>query len=131
MAAEEDILERDDAWQQRDRDARLEAAGDILASDYALVVTHPEVAVMPRAEWLGLLPDYDVRAYEIQHRSVEIRGDVAAVVQRVEMTAVVAGVDRSGVFVLVDLWVEDAGTWRVLAPALDAALRRLVAPRRT
>jgi hypothetical protein len=74
---------------------------------------HPEPAVMPRAEWLRLLPEYDVPAYEIQHRSVETRASVAVVVQRVDMTGIVAGVDRSGPFVLVDLWVDDGGAWRV------------------
>ena len=113
MAAEDDIVAREDAWQRaieaRDRDA----AADILAHDYALVVTHPEPVVMPRAEWLRLLPDYHVSAFEVEHRSVEIRDDVAVVTQRVNMTAVVAGADRSGLFVLVDIWVYDAGTWRV------------------
>ena len=71
------------------------------------------MVVVPRDEWLRLLPDYDIRAYEIHHRSVEARADVAVVVQRVEMTAVVAGADRNGVFVLVDLWIEEAGAWRV------------------
>jgi len=113
MTAAEDILERADAWQRAIEARDPEAAAELLAHDYALVITHPEAVVVPRAEWLRLLPDYDVRAYEIQHRSVETRDGVAAVVQRVEMTAVVAGADRSGIFVLVDLWIDDAGTWRV------------------
>ena len=112
MAVEE-ILARADAWQRAIEARDPEAAAEILADDYALVVTHPEAVVMPREEWLRLLPDYDVRAYEIHHRSVEVRTDVAAVVQRVEMTADVGGIDRSGIFVLVDLWIDDAGAWRV------------------
>ena len=113
MSAEEDIIVRADAWQRALEARDPEAAAEFLARDYALVVTHPEVVVVPREEWLRLLPAYDVRAYEIQHRSVETRTDVAVVVQRVEMTAVVAGADRSGVFVLVDLWIDEAGAWRV------------------
>ena len=68
---------------------------------------------MPRTAWLRLLPDYDVRAYEIQHREVDVRGGVGVVVQRVAMTAVVAGADRNGTFVLVDLWSGADGVWRV------------------
>ena len=68
---------------------------------------------MRRAEWLQLLPEYDVRAYEIVDRSVEVRASMAVVVQRVEMRAVVAGTDRSGTFVLVDLWTNDEGPWQV------------------
>lgn len=113
MAAEQEILERADAWQHAIEVRDPEAAGAILADDYALVVTHPEVVVMPREEWLRLLPDYHVHAYEIQHRAVDVRGGVASVVQRVDMQADVAGVDRSGVFVLVDLWTNAEGAWRV------------------
>ena len=69
--------------------------------------------MVPREEWLRLLPDYDVQAYEIQHREIDVRAGVGVVVQRVAMTAVVAGTDRSGTFVLVDLWSEDDGVWRV------------------
>ena len=112
MAAE-DILARADAWQRTIEAGNPEAAAEFLADDYALVVTHPEAVVMQREDWLGLLPDYDVRAYAIQHRSVETRGGIAVVVQRVEMIAAVSGADRSGVFVLVDLWIDDAAMWRV------------------
>lgn len=113
VAAEQEILARADAWQRALAARDPEAAGEFLAADYALVVTVPEVAVVPRKQWLGLLPDYEVREYAIEHRDVEIRGDLAVVVQRVEMTAVVAGADRSGVFVLVDVWIDDDGAWRV------------------
>ena len=113
VATEQTILDRADAWQRAIEARDAEAADAILAEDYALVVTHPEPVVMPREEWLRLLPDYDVRGYEIHHRSVEVRDGVASVVQRVEMDALVAGVDRSGLFVLVDIWVDAGGAWRV------------------
>jgi ketosteroid isomerase-like protein len=113
MSAEEEILDRADAWQRALEGRDSEAAAEYLADDYALVVTNPAHAVMPREEWLRLLPDYDIRSYEIQHREVDVRGGVGVVVQRVAMTAVVSGADRSGVFVLVDLWSEDEGAWRV------------------
>jgi ketosteroid isomerase-like protein len=110
---DDEILSRADEWQRAIEAGDVEAASDLLADDYALVVTHPETAVMPRAEWLRLLPDYDIRAYAVQHRNVEVRAGIAIVVQRVEMTAIVAGADRGGAFVLVDVWVDDGGAWRV------------------
>ena len=113
MSAETEILARADAWQRALEARDPEAASEYLTADYALVVTNPKPAIMPRAEWLRLLPDYDVQAYEIQHREVDVRGGVGVVVQRVAMTAVVAGADRSGTFVLVDLWSEDDSAWRV------------------
>ncbi len=113
MSAENEILSRADAWQRALEARDPEAAAVYLADDYALVVTDPRPTLIPRAEWLLLLPDYDIRAYEIQHREVSVRAGVGVVVQRVTMTAVVAGADRSGIFVLVDLWSEDDGVWRV------------------
>ena len=113
MTSERVILERADAWQSALEARDPEAAGEFLAADYALVVTVPEVAVFPRDAWLRLLPDYHVREYTIQHRDIDVRNGMAVVVQRVDMTAVVAGADRSGVFILVDVWIDDDGAWRV------------------
>ena len=113
MSAEDEILSRADAWQRAIEARDPVAAAKYLADDYALVVTNPEQAVMPREEWLRLLPDYDVRSYDIRHREVSVRAGVGVVVQRVTMTAVVAGADRSGTFILVDLWSEEEGGWRV------------------
>ena len=113
MSAEDEILSRADAWQRAIEARDPVAAAEYLADDYALVVTNPEQAVMPREEWLRLLPDYDMRSYDVQHREVSVRAGVGVVVQRVTMTAVVAGADRSGTFVLVDLWGEEEGGWRV------------------
>ena len=113
MSAEDEILSRADAWQRAIEARDPVAAAEYLADDYALVVTNPEQAVMPREEWLRLLPDYDMRSYDIQHREVSVRAGVGVVVQHVTMTAVVAGADRSGTFILVDLWSEEEGGWRV------------------
>ena len=113
MSAEEDILERAEAWQRTIETRDPEAAAEFLANDYALVVTHPEAAVMPREEWLRVLPSYEVSAYEIHHRTLDTRDGVAVVVQRVDMRGVVFGADRSGVFILVDVWIDVTGTWRV------------------
>ena len=113
MSAEDEILSRADAWQRAIEARDPVAAAKYLADDYALVVTNPELAVMPREEWLRLLGDYDVRSYDIRHREVSVRAGVGVVVQRVTMTAVVAGADRSGTFILVDLWSEEEGGWRV------------------
>jgi len=82
----------DDAVQQRDR----VAADEVLDEDYALVLVHPAAALMPRARWLQVLNDY-----------------VAAVLSRVRMQATVLGEDRSGLFVLTDVWRRRAGGWRI------------------
>jgi ketosteroid isomerase-like protein len=93
------------------RDA--DAAASILAEDYALVVVHPAPATMPRDRWLEVLPDYLVHEYTVEERVIDVRDDTAAVLQRVRMRATVLGEDRSGTFVISDVWTRAADGWRV------------------
>jgi ketosteroid isomerase-like protein len=93
------------------RDA--DAAESVLHESYALVLVHPSPAVMARARWLEVLADYVVDEYDLHERTVDIDGDVACVLQRVSMRATVLGEDRSGTFVISDVWLRDPSGWRV------------------
>lgn len=95
--------------ESRDR----EAAEDLLHPGYALVLVQPVKAVMPRIRWLELLPDYVVHSYTTEERIIDVDGDVAAVIHRAEMQATVLGEDRSGLFVISDLWRRTDGQWQV------------------
>ena len=113
MKFEREIGERTDNWQRAIEARDPDAAAQFLADDYALVVLQPQPAVVRRDEWLRMLPDYDVRGYTVEERLVEASPDIATVFQRVDQTAVVKGAERSGIFILVDVWVREAGDWRV------------------
>jgi ketosteroid isomerase-like protein len=89
------------------------AAEDVLHAGYALVLVQPARAVMLRARWLEVLPDYVVHSYRVEEQVVDVDGDVAAVVHRVEMAATVLGQERSGLFVISDVWRRDTEAWRV------------------
>ena len=94
------------------RDAEL--ALTVLHSDFALVLVQPAPAVMPRDRWLQVLPDYHVTAYDVEEQHLDELADCATVLQRVTMTATVLGEDRSGTFVISDVWLrgpEDG--WRI------------------
>lgn len=99
----------DDAVQQRDR----LAADEVLDEDYALVLVQPTAIVMPRARWLQVLDDYVVHAYVIEEQHIDLVDDVAAVLSRVRMQATVLGADRSGLFVLTDVWRRRDDGWRI------------------
>ncbi len=99
----------DDAVQQRDR----VAADEVLDEDYALVLVHPAAALMPRARWLQVLNDYVVHSYTVEEQHIDQVDDVAAVLSRVRMQATVLGEDRSGLFVLTDVWRRREGGWRI------------------
>ena len=93
------------------RDA--ESASQLLDADYALVLVQPARAVMPRARWLEVLPDYVVHAYDVEEQVVDVDGDCAVVLHRARMNATVLGEDRSGVFVITDVWRRRDGAWRL------------------
>ena len=113
MALEAEIEKRTDLWQLAIEARDTEQAAEFLSDDYALIILQPNPAIVKREEWLRMLPDYDVRGYSVEERIVDGGRDVYTVFQRVNQTAIVKGADRSGIFVLVDVWVREAAAWRV------------------
>ena len=113
MAEDADLTAQQAAFERVVVTRDVELAATVLDDDYALVLAHPTPAVMRRARWLEVLPDYVVSAYEVTSSHVDVDGDVAVVLQRVRMEALVLGEDRSGTFVVSDVWRRRDGTWRV------------------
>jgi hypothetical protein len=95
----------------RERDGELASA--VLHPDFALVLVQPEPAIVPRSAWIGMLPEYVVHAWEVQEQGLDVDGDCAAMLQRVDMRATVLGQDRSGLFVISDIWRRRDDEWRV------------------
>jgi ketosteroid isomerase-like protein len=102
-----------DRWQVTIQARDPEGAARFLCDDYALVILQPQPAVVRRDEWLRMLPDYVVSGYSVEERIVEAGSDLCTVFQRVDQTALVNGVERSGIFILVDVWVRETDAWRV------------------
>ena len=96
------VLQRDEALAQQ-----------VLHPDYALVLVHPTPAVMPRERWLAVLPDYLVSSWTVSEQTIDVDGDTAAVLQRVDMQATVLDQDRSGPFIISDIWRRGADGWQV------------------
>lgn len=96
------VLDRDDAL-----------AAEVLHPAFALVLIAPVPAVMPRARWLEVLPEYVVHSWQVEEQQIDVEGDCAAVLQRVRMDATVLGGDRSGIFAISDVWLRGSGGWRV------------------
>jgi len=115
MTDEEAILGREEEWRDALQARDADRCGAILAEDYALELLQPVAARMEREAWLALLPDYVVHAWDVEERLVAVDGDTATVLMRVNMRATVAGEDRSGPFVITDVWRRDPGdgVWRV------------------
>lgn len=113
MAGEDELVERWRGWQASIEARDVEAAAGFLADDYALDLVQPARSIVPRDAWLALLPDYVVTGYTIDAQIVEVDGDLGLILHRARQDAIVAGVDRSGVFILSDVWRRIDGNWRV------------------
>jgi len=87
-------------------------ADGVLHAAYALVLIQPVKAVMPRARWLEVLPDYVVHDYSVEDEVADIDDDVAVILHRDRMRATVLGDDRSGTFIITDVWRRGDG-WRL------------------
>jgi len=111
--AGEDLEAQAEAFQRCIEARDGAAARDVLDEDYALVLVHPQPAVMPRARWLEVLPEYVVHEYRVEERVVDVQGDTAAILQRVHQRATVLGEDRSGTIVISDVWRRGPDGWRV------------------
>jgi ketosteroid isomerase-like protein len=113
MQTQEQLVERWRSWSRSIEQRDVEAAAGHLADDYALELVQPQRTVVPREEWLRTLPDYVVSEYTVEDQIVNVDGDVGVILHRARMKAVVQGTDRSGVFVITDVWRYRDGAWRV------------------
>jgi ketosteroid isomerase-like protein len=111
--ARREVAEAAVRWDRAIKERDVSAAEEVLHEEYALVLIHPERAVMFRDQWLTLLPDYVVDEWTIEDQVIDIDNDVAVVLQRVNMKATVVGQDRSGTFVISDLWRRTSAGWKV------------------
>ena len=107
------VHQRSAAFQRCIEDRDVTAAEDILDDDYSLVLVHPASAVIPKARWIAMLPDYVVHSYDILDSVTDIDGDCATILHRARQRATVMGVDRSGLFVITDIWRLRGDRWRI------------------
>ena len=128
MGLDAQISELTDRWQLAIEARDVEGAARFLSDDYALVILQPTPTVVRRDEWLRMLPDYVVSGYSVEERMVETSPELCTVFQRGAQTAMVKGAERSGIFILVDVWVRESDDWRVWRRH-SAPLSAGVAPR--
>ena len=113
VATRDSLLARAADWDRAILERDRELAGRILAEDYALVLVHPTPATMPRERWLDVLPEYVVHTWVVEEQVTDVNQGVGTMLQRVRMEAAVLGEDRSGLFVISDVWLFTDGEWRV------------------
>jgi ketosteroid isomerase-like protein len=117
LAACTALREAEDRWLKALLARDTAAADDILHPDYRLIIgiEGQPLRVMPRRQWLALLPDYRITGHSITDRRVSLYGDTAVVVMLWSQTATAPGDrDISGNFLLTDIWQNTPDGWRVI-----------------
>lgn len=113
MDPQQELLERWQGWQRSIEQRDVGAASGYLDDDYALELVQPNRAVFRRDAWLEMLREYVVSEYAVDEQIVDVEGELAIVMHRARMQAMVFGADRSGTFVITDVWRRRAGVWKV------------------
>lgn len=117
-----DFTERENIFARAYQTKNIKQLESILAPEYALTVSARPNDPMQRADWLALIPRYNVQHFEI--RGVQARClretrpgtcELAAVSSINTQKADVGGQDRSGEFFIVDIWSYRGGVWMVSA----------------
>jgi ketosteroid isomerase-like protein len=117
LAAHAELLAAEEHWLQAILARDLVASDAILHPDYRLIIgiEGQPLRVMPRQQWLELLPNYRITEHAITDRRVTVYGDTAVVVMLWSQTATAPGDrDISGNFLLTDIWQNTPDGWRVI-----------------
>lgn len=85
-------------------------------SSYFLAYTTKEkpIQILPRQAWLNLLKDYVTHSFVIDDIRVKVYGKIAVAMLMVRQQATVRGEDRSGHFVLTDVWLKKGKKWLII-----------------
>ena len=98
-------------WMQAWKDNDMNFLENILAPDFRLLTS--DLWVMPREKWLALVPVYKCQSFEYKQQEVRDYGNAAIVQSNYSQTATLNGQDRSGDFLITDIWVKQDGNWKV------------------
>ena len=117
IKSESAVLAAEDRWLQAILARDANAAEAILHPSFRLIIGiegHP-LRIMPRAQWLAVLPDYRITDCSVTDRQVSVYGDIAVVILLWSQTATVPGDrDISGHFLITDIWHNSPQGWRVI-----------------
>ena len=109
----EDVHAAMEAFELAVRTRDRELAETVLDDEFELVLAHPSVAAMPRERWLAVLQDYVISRWDAGPVQEREYGDTVIAHFVVRQEAIVLGADRSGLFVITDVWHSGPAGWRV------------------
>ena len=120
MTVEEEIaqLQRDWAGAVQRRD--LEALDRLLGEEFTLATGRKGAEVRARREYLDVTHDsYEVDDWAYEEMVVRVYGDAAVVRSRYRQTGRMGGADRTGAYLMTDVWVRRDGRWQAVTRHLS------------
>ena len=113
---EQEIIELERQWAIAIKDQDLTQMNHFLSESYFLAIgaQGQPLRIVPREAWLETLKEYRTEAFNVDDIQVHAYGTTAIVLMVFTQTATVRGQDRSGQFVITDIWYKQADGWRIV-----------------
>ena len=108
----DELKELSVAWMKAWKDNDMLFLENILAPDFRLLTS--ELWIMPREQWLANIPNYICEEFQYRKQEVREYGNTAIVQSLTSQKANFNGQDRSGDFLITDVWVKHTDGWKVV-----------------
>ena len=100
-------------WMQAWKENNMPLLETILAPEFRLITS--EFWIMPRQVWLDNIPNYICHEFRYLEQEVRLYGNTAIMQSCSSQKAEFKGNDRSGDFLITDVWVQQpGGNWQVV-----------------
>ncbi len=112
-----DLRQRERDWNDAIKARDVARASSFMADDYFLAVGRPSapLGVFPKAQWLAVLPHYEISEFRVGEMVVHLYGTTATVAYPYYQVATSHGDDLSGDYIILDVWRYDGTAWKVAA----------------
>lgn len=111
------ILDLTQQWTRAFQTRDTERLKQLITDDYSVMIGAEGGPILrvEREPWLKVVPEYETESGSIDDIAVRVYGDTAVVWMLYTQVARIQGSDRSGQFVLNDVWVKQGTEWRMSA----------------
>jgi hypothetical protein len=111
------FTELENRWMSAWKDKNEKVAGEIMADDFTLTSAFLMGKTMNKREWLQLaMSGYDCQSFSFDSVKVRMYNKTAVVDSWYHQQATLNGSDRSGNFVITDVWVKQNNSkWQVVS----------------
>ena len=115
LQMEKEITELEKQWAAAIQKQDESHMDQFLADNYFLAIAIQEmpIRIIPKAVWLDNLKFYKTESFNIDDIKVHVYDGVAIVLMIFTQHATVREQDRSGQFLITDIWVKQEKGWRV------------------